>query len=93
VIDMTVAAARIAADIERHLLMKGNRSMTDELRDRIVALADALGPLANDAAQITEDLTEQTVLGTPAVRDVERKLTAAANSLRYVLSVNRRIDD
>ena len=33
------------------------------------------------------------MLGTPATRDVERKLTAAANSLRYVLSVNQRIEN
>lgn len=90
-IRLTTAAARIAADIERHLMAKGN--MEDELRDRIVALADSLELFASIAAEIHADLTDQTVLGTPAVRDVERKLTAAANSLRYVLSVNRRIDD
>lgn len=89
--DLRVAALQIAADIEDHLLAKGN--MDDELRDRILALVNSLELFASIAAQIQADLQGQTVLGTPATRDVERKLTAAANSLRYVLSVNQRIEN
>jgi len=60
--------------------------MTADTKRQALALADALAPLANDAATLHWDMRDNGEWGTGVTQSIERKLTDIADDLRVLLA-------
>lgn len=68
--------------------MTNSRNIPSDLAKRMIALADALGPLVNDAEQIHYDLMERGNWGTGVTRDLVLDLGRVGSDLRYLVSLS-----
>ena len=63
--------------------------LTPELAERMIAFADKLGPLANDAASLHNDLVERGGWGTGVTAELESRLETIGRDLRNLVAASR----